>query len=370
MCHQVVRDTGRSVARRGVLLSVALLPLALAGCTNGAESEAVEFRIPVEVADVSTGTIEDRIVTTGTLRTRERVVLNVETGGFLLLAHDDAGRRLVEGATVREGQAIAEITGEDARLAAGLAARKRQLDTALEELESRRMLFADGIIAREEVRRAEGTYEDAKLAYEQGQRTDEKTRITTPIAGVIMELARDGGQPVADGQMVNPGFVVARIAPIDSLIADIDLVGPELARIRPGQTVDVRHYAFEGLSLRGNVLRLSPEMDAQTHTFRAEVQVENAERLLRPGMFVETSIIVERHVDVPLVPREAVTQRSGRSVVFIVDGQRAVMRAVSLGLGDDERVEVLDGVAAGDRLVVRGLETLTDGTRVRVVGAP
>ncbi len=364
------RHVVRSIGRRGLSLSVVLLPLVLAGCTSTVESEAVEFRIPVEVADVATGTIEDRIVTTGTLRTRERVVLNVETGGVLVVARDDAGRRLVEGATVQAGQLVAEITGEDARLAAGLAARKRQLDTTQEELESRRMLFADGIIAREEVRRAEVSYEDAKLAYEQSQRTDEKTRITTPIPGVIMELARDNGQPVADGQMVSPGFVVARIAPLDSLIADIDLVGPELARIRPGQPVDVRHYAFEGLSLRGSVLRLSPEMDAQTHTFRAEVQVDNAGRLLRPGMFIETSIIVERHVDVPLVPREAVTERSGRNVVFVVDGQRAAQRAVSLGLGDDEQVEVLDGVAPGARLVVRGLETLTDGTRVRVVGAP
>jgi RND family efflux transporter MFP subunit len=347
-----------------------LLSLVLAGCTSGAESEVVEFRIPVEVDDVTTDTIEDRIVTTGTLRTRERVVLNVETGGVLVLARDASGARLVEGSAVSEGQAIAEITGEDARLAAGLAARRRQLDNASEELESRRMLFADGIIAREEVRRAEAAYEDALLAFEQSQRTDEKTRITTPIAGVIMEIGRDdGGLPVADGQRVNSGFVVARIAPIDRLIADIDLVGPELARVRPGQTVDVRHYAVEGISLQGRVLRLSPSVDPQTHTFRAEVEVDNARRLLRPGMFVETAIIIERRQDVPVVPREAVTERNGRSVVFVVDGQRAVLRSVALGLGDDERVEVLDGVEPGERLVVRGLETLTDGTRVRVVGA-
>lgn len=345
--------------------------LASAGCNSGAATADVEFRIPVEVADVTTDLVEDRIVTTGTLRTRESVILNVETPGFLVLARDESGSRLVEGSTVSTGQVIAEITGEDARLAAGLEARRRQLETAEEEMKRTRSLFEEGVIPEQEVGRAEAAYEDALLSFELSQRTADKTRITTPIAGVVLELARDEDDlPVADGQMVQPGFAVARIAPISSLIADIDLVGPELARVRAGQAVQIRHYAFEGITMAGTILRLSPSMDPQAHTFRAEVTVDNSQRLLRPGMFVEAAIIAERRPDVAVVPREAVTDRGGRSVVFVLDGQRAVRRDVSLGLGDDDKVEVREGVEPGERIVVRGLETLTDGTRVRVVGTP
>lgn len=359
---------GRGTA---VPLMLAVLPLVIAGCETSVTSESVEFRIPVEVGEVATGTMEDRIITTGTLRTRESVVLNVETAGYLVLARDSSGARLVEGSKVTVGQPVAEITGEDARLAAGLDARRRQLATAEEEMKSRQQLFKEGIISREEVRRAEVAHQDALLQFELSQRTDEKTRITTPITGVILELARDAsGLPVADGQMVNAGFVVARIAPVDRLIADIDLVGPELARVRPGQPVQIRHYAFEDVTLNGAILRLSPAMDPQTHTFRAEVEVDNARGLLRPGMFVETAIIAERRRDVPVIPREAVAERGGRSVVFVVDGQRAVQRNVTFGLGDDDQVEIREGLEPGERIVVRGLETLTDGTRVRVIGAP
>jgi membrane fusion protein (multidrug efflux system) len=348
-----------------------LLLLASVGCSGGATPAAVEFRIPVEVADVVTDVVEDRIVTTGTLRTRESVILNVETPGFLILARDAAGARLVEGSTVSGGQLVAEITGEDARLAAGLEATRRQLDTAEQEMKRRQNLFEEGIIPEEEVRRAESAHEDALLKFELSQRTADKTRLTTPIDGVVLELARDeDGRPVADGQMVQPGFAVARIAPINRLIADIDLVGPELARVRPGQAVQIRHYAFDGIALAGTILRLSPSMDPQSHTFRAEVDVDNAQRLLRPGMFVEAAIIAERRADVAVVPREAVTERGGRSVVFVLDGQRAVLRNVALGLGDDDQVEVREGIEPGERIVVRGLETLTDGTRVRVVGSP
>ena len=352
-------------------LPLGLLLLAVTGCAGGTETAAVEFRIPVEVAEVTTDVVEDRIVTTGTLRTRENVVLNVETPGFLVLARDATGSRLVEGSTVTKGQLVAEITGEDARLAAGLEATRRHLENAEAEMKRRQMLFEQGLIAEDEYRRTEVTYEDALLAFEQSQRTDEKTRITTPIAGVVLQLARDqNGFPVADGQMVNPGFEVARIAPIERLIADIDLVGPELARVRPGQRVQIRHYAFEGITIAGTILRLSPSMDPETHTFRAEVDIDNTRRLLRPGMFVEAAIIAERRAGVSVVPRDAIAERAGRSVVFVIDGQRAVRRNVSLGLGDDDQVEVREGVEPGERIVVRGLETLTDGTRVRVVGAP
>jgi membrane fusion protein, multidrug efflux system len=354
-----------------LIASLGALSLAVAGCGNSVASQTVEFRLPVEVGEIVTDTVEDRIVTTGTLRTRERVVVSVETAGFLILARDESGARLAEGSLLSKGQLVAEVTGEDARLAAGLAAKRQQLMSIEEELKSRRDLFDQGIVSREEVRRAEVAYEDARLAFELSQRTDDKTRMTTPIAGVVLELARDEtGQPVADGQMVKAGFAVARIAPIDRLIADIDLVGPELARVRPGQAVQIRHYAFEGITMSGKILRLSPSMDPKTHTFRAEVDVDNARRLLRPGMFVETAIIVERRTNVPVAPRDAIAERAGRSVVFVLDGQRAVLRNVSLGLGDDERVEVRNGVKPGERIVVRGLETLTDGTRVRVIGAP
>ena len=359
------------------LPAASLLPVlvwcaaAACGPAGGSEPASVEFRIPVEVAEVGRDDVEDRIVTTGTLRTEENVVLSVETPGFLVLGRDGTGARLVEGSSVSEGQLVAEITGEDARLAAGLEATRQHLENAEEEMNRRRMLFDRGLITEEEYRRTRVTYEDALRNFELSQRADEKTRLTTPIAGVVLELARDeDGFPVADGQMVLAGFEVARIAPIGRLIADVDLVGPELARVRPGQPVRIRHYAFDDLSITGRILRLSPTMDPEKHTFRAEVGVDNARRLLRPGMFIEAAIVAERRTGVPVVPRDAVTERAGRDVVFTLDGQRAVRRDVTLGLGDDDRVEVREGVEPGERIVVRGLETLTDGTRVRVVGAP
>ena len=136
----------------------------------------------------------------------------------------------------------------------------------------------------------------------------------------------------------------------------------------PARRGGLRHFAWEDITFEGAVVRLSPEVDPTTHTFRAEVAINNPGGLLRPGMFVEVTLVVEQRSDVPVIPREAVTERGGRRVVFVLDGQRAVRREVVLGLGDDEIAEVRQGLEVGERIVVRGLETLTDGTRVRVSG--
>ena len=131
----------------------------------------------------------------------------------------------------------------------------------------------------------------------------------------------------------------------------------------------MRHHAWEEERFEGTLVRLAPTLDTLTRTLRAEVAVANPRGQLRPGMFVEVTLIAEQREDVPVVPREAVAERGGRKVVFVVKGQKVERREVALGLGDDEIVEVREGLEAGERIVVRGLETLTDGTRVRVSGA-
>lgn len=356
--------------RRRVFGTVALLSLtSLASCAPPAAAPEVEFRIPVEVAEVVAATVEDRVVATGTLRAREIVRLTIETPGHLQVARDEAGDRLGEGSQVTAGQLIAQVTGEDARIHARIAATRQAMRAAEAQLARRRELFAARLASEEELQQAEERLAAARLNYDRSALNAAKATLKTPIPGTILRLARGADhQPMADGQLVAAGFVAAEIAALDQLIADVDLIGPELAKVRPGQTVRIRHYAFDATALAGRVIRLSPTMDPVKRTFRAEVAVDNTAMTLRPGMFVEVTVVVERRPDVSVVPRQAVASRGGRDVVFLLDGQRVNRRDVRLGLGDDEIVQVLDGLTASDRVVVRGLETLVDGTRVRVIG--
>jgi len=342
-------------------LAVAVLVLA-AGCTPPPPDQPVEFRVPVFVREVGTGVVEDRIVATGSLRAGESVVLRADTGGALIIARDKQGRRLTEGSRVEPGQAVAEITGDEVRLAAGTEATSQRHQQAMRDYESGKQLYDDGLLSEQEFRPVETALADAKRAWEQSRLTERRSRLVTPIAGVILSLGRDTDrQPLADGQLVTQGFEVARIAPIGSLVAEVDLVGPDVARVREGLVARVSYHAWDDEDFTGRVLRLAPALDPLTRTLRADVAVDNRSGRLRPGMFVEVTMIAERREGVPVIPREALAERGGRRVVF-------VLRGVA-GLGDDEIVEIRQGLEPGERIVVRGLETLTDGTRVQVSGS-
>lgn len=351
------------------MLAGCLAMLALAGCGPRGDEGTVEFQVPVTVQEVALATVEDRIVTTGTLRSAEVVTLTAETGGILEIAEGPGGRRLVEGDRVRAGQAIARLTGEDPRLAARIEATRHRFDAAARDLDAARSLHAQGLTTETQLAAAETSFQEARLEYDRSRLTEERARLTTPVDGVLLRLARDAsGQLMASGQLVAPGLAVAQVAPAGRLVADVDVVGPDLARVAVGQVARVRHLAWAEHSVQGRVARLAPTVDPLTRALRAEVELMTPDELLRPGMFVEVTLVGERREQVPVVPREAVTDRGGRRVVFVLAGQRVGRREVGLGLGDDRVVEVTSGVVAGERVVVRGLETLTDQTRVRVTG--
>jgi membrane fusion protein, multidrug efflux system len=338
-------------------------------CAPQVDEQAVEFRVPVTVEPVGMATLEDKIVTTGTLRTRELVTLNALDTGVLEIVDGPDGRRLAEGSFVTAGQEVARIVGEEVRLAARTVAARRSYEAAQSELEANRRLLEQGLINQAVLNDLESSFEQARAELDRALRTEERNRLVTPIDGVILKLARDAeGQLMANGQLINPGQLVAQVAPLDPLIADVDLIGEDIARIRVGLPARARYYAWEDQTFPGEVLRLAPTVDQRTRALRAEVEIANPEFLLRPGMFVEVTLIAERRENVPVIPRQAVTDRGGLRVVFVLSGQRVEQRQVRLGLGDDETVEVRDGVEAGERIVVRGLETLTDDMLVRVTG--
>ena len=360
------------MTRRRIIFLVFLVgaALSLTGCGGQSNDQQVEFRVPVFVQAVRTGTVEDRVIATGSLRSTEVIALRADTGGVLQLARSDTGRRISEGDLVEAGQSIGVITGEEVRLAAATEATRQRYDSTLRDYESKKRLFDEGLLSEEAFRLVETSLAETKIEWERSLLTEARSRLVTPISGVILKLARDDeGTPVADGQLITQGYVVAQIAPTGSLIADVDLVGMDVARVRPGMVARIRYHAWEGDDFDGRVLRLAPTLDPLTRTLRAEVAVQNPQGRLRPGMFVEVTLIAERREDVPVVPREAVAERGGRKVVFVLNGQKVSRREVGLGLGDDEIIEIRQGVEIGERVVIRGLETLTDGTSVRPSGA-
>src|SRR5690606_30249762 len=120
------------------IAALVLASVLAAGCAPPASEQSVEFRVPVAVEEVGVATLEDRIVTTGTLRTPELVTLSALDTGVLEINQGPSGYRYAEGDFVKAGEEIARIVGEDVRIAARMAAARRSFEAAQAQLEANR----------------------------------------------------------------------------------------------------------------------------------------------------------------------------------------------------------------------------------------
>jgi len=357
------RYTGQDTTRLNTLgkLCAAACMLALSGCGEDTDTTTIQFQVPVKVAQVNTDSVTETIVATGTVRVSEAASLTVKTAGILEIARNNAEQRYAEGDHVEQGDVLVRIIGEDVRLATRMDAAKQYHETAKKNLEATEQMYQQGLTSVLNYGETKNAYESALLEYQNAQLIAQRTNITTPVSGVILNLARDAqGKPMANGQFVEQGMVLAQVAAMDKLIADIDLIGKDIALAQPGMHAQVRYHAWEDKSFDAKLLRLSPTVNAETRTLRAEVLINNKDNQLRPGMFVEVEIQVDKRENVPVIPHSALAERAGKQVVFVLDGQRVIQREVVLGISNNEFVEVHRGVVAGEQIVVLGLETLKD----------
>ena len=145
---------------------------------------------------------------------------------------------------------------------------------------------------------------------------------------------------------------------------DVAVSSEDIARIRKGQEAVLRVGAFPGRDFRGVVRVVNLTADPLNKKFGVEAAFDNPDGLLRPGTFGDIVFEVQSHENALVVPQKAVLENS---YVFVVEGGKAVKKTVVLGLQNTTMVEVLDGLAEGDAVVVEGNYGLEDGAAVQVL---
>jgi membrane fusion protein (multidrug efflux system) len=104
-----------------------------------------------------------------------------------------------------------------------------------------------------------------------------------------------------------------------------------------------------------------------TRTLQAEINIPNPNRLLKPGMFAKIEVALTEKPDALAIPREAVLEEGRKRAVFVVEGNQALRKPVVTGIEQDQLIEVVEGLKDGDKVIVRGQESLRDRSTVRVV---
>jgi cobalt-zinc-cadmium efflux system membrane fusion protein len=172
--------------------------------------------------------------------------------------------------------------------------------------------------------------------------------LTAPIAGIVIE--RNGTIGATVGSDAN----VFKIIDISRVWIDANVFEKDLERVRLGQEVKVKVPAFPASSFSGRVILVSSVVDPETRSVKVRTEVPNPDDRLKPDMFANVEIITDLHSTAISIPQSAVLKDGEKQVVFVADGNAYKKREVTVGIASNDRVEIIEGLAAGDKVVVKG----------------
>lgn len=309
-------------------------------------------QVPVVIAPVRTGEVVERIESVGTVRAREAVTITTKVAGIVTAIRFEEGQR------VREGELLLEL--DSAALQAELDQARAALDNARQQLARARALPAGQAVAQARVDELETLARAAEGRVRQIQARIEELRLTAPFSG------RVGLRQVSPGALIQPGTPVTTLDDISRVRVEFSVPEVHFARVQVGSRVIARSAAYGSRRFEGRVAIMDTRIDPATRTVRLVSEFDNPDEALKPGLFLTVELVLESRPQALLVPEEALDPLGDRQYVYVVREGRARRREVQIGLRLPGEVEIREGLAPGDQVVVRGLQRLREGAPVRV----
>ncbi|MDD5561634.1 MAG: efflux RND transporter periplasmic adaptor subunit [Candidatus Omnitrophica bacterium] len=186
----------------------------------------------------------------------------------------------------------------------------------------------------------------------------EKAPVESPLTGII------GRTYVDRGTSVTPQSPIALVVDMDKVKIDLDITEEYLPKIRLGQEATVSLQAYPDEEFMGVVSKISPVLDLETRTAPIEIIIPNSDHRLKSGMFARVQLILEEHKGVPVIAKEAVMGRGDEVYVYIVEGNIAHQKNITLGIRQGAFYEIKEGLKEGELVVVMGQQRLYDGAPV------
>lgn len=336
-----------------------LVVLATASCgQSGAPAGRGPGGPPVTVVTTVLAPSEwqDTVQALGTAKANESVTISAKVSETVQKVNFDSGD------FVEAGHVLVDLTGkvqlaglEEARAAYREA--EQQL-TRAEELAGKKLIPGSQL----DTQRANRDAARARMDQVRAQLSDRV--ITAPFDGVL------GLRQVSPGSLVTPGTMISTLDDVSIIKLDFSVPETLIAALESGQQVDAKSAAWPDRTFHGILRTVDSRVDPVTRAVQVRAEIPNPERLLKPGMLL--TVAVRRAPRMVLaLPELALLQIGRNSFVYRVGADGTVAQVpVKTGARERGRVELLDGVAAGDRVVVEGIVKLRPGAKVVEAGAP
>jgi membrane fusion protein (multidrug efflux system) len=317
----------------------------------------------VEVAKVESQTLVDETQAVGSLRSRQGVMLRPEVGGRVQQIFFNDGQR------VRKGQVMVQF--EDQLQQAQLSQAKAEMAIAEANHKRNQELVAQNFISKRSLDESGAALEVARAKMSLADATLQRLKVLAPFDGIT------GLKQVNVGDYLKDGADMVNVEDLDAVLLDFRLPERFQSKIRAGQKAQLTVDALPGRPFMAIVQAVDPLIDANGRSVGVRGCIDNRQQQLRPGMFARVNAVFGSRENAMVIPEEAIIPQGGRTfVVKVVAGEKpdSLMServAVKTGLRLPGKVEILEGLAAGDTVVTAGHQRLQkDGTVVRVVDLP
>ena len=314
----------------------------------------------VEVAQVEQMKLVDESQTVGSLRSRQGVVLRPEVSGRITQLNFRDGDR------VKKGQLLVQF--DDQLPTAQVQQAQAELNIAMANNTRNAELVAQNFISRRTLEESAAAQQVAEAKLALARATAARLKIIAPFDGLA------GIRLVNVGDYLKDGADIVNVEDIDAIFVDYRLPERFQTKIRRGQTSVIELDALPGRNFTATVLAIDPLIDANGRSVGVRACIDNRRLQLRPGMFARVNAVFGQRDNARVIPEEAILPQGGKQfVIKLVNGtepnSRVTQRVeVKIGLRSPGKVEVLEGLEAGDTVVTAGQQRVQrDGTAVRVM---
>ena len=352
-----------------ILLVAAASAGVLAGCSKSGEKPVkveAEKAVPVTVASVETVPLDRALSIVGTLFAKDEATIAAQVEGQVEKTRVDFGDRVNEGQEL----ALIDTTSYESlarQSAANLAKARASADNAEQNLKRIQDLQKDKIASASQLDEAEALAKQGRADVNAAEAADaiaqlnlSRSRVKSPFNGAVAERIASAGDYTKIG---SPLFRLVN----DSVLKFIFQV-PERNASFVTKKLQVRFSVdnYPGETFTGRVYLISPAVSTASRAFSVGALVTNMDFRLKANTFARGALTLEHDIPTAMVPLEAVVSFAGVTKVFVVAGDVARARDVKVGRVQDGRQEILEGLQAGERVVISGQSRLSDGIKIAV----
>ena len=401
-----------------LLLPVILFALALpTGCSTSEPTTVVEEKyIAVEVEVAGKKTLVNTATLSGKVSSDTDVAVIPKVPGKVMSVKVKVGDAVKKGAVLltldkEDIQKQVDTMSATLRSAeAGYAKSKEQWDTAKSTLERTKLLAADkianakqnlantkalyeaGAVAKTDLDKAElglkelestyaaqieqlesqtsnsslqlaeAQFNQAKVGYNQALDALDNAVVTAPVAGIVSQVH------ITVGNMASNMQAAVNLTSPDSLYSSISVPENLVNSLDKKKTVKITVPSVSEKVFEGKIDNISPSADPKTQLYPLKVLIKNLDGLIKPGMFVKVELTTEEKADVMAVKSESVVLKNDKTIVYVVQDDKAVAKEVVTGLDTGVDIEILKGLEPGDKVIIKGQTLVDEGHKVKVVG--